>query len=251
MENQPSNEKKTNFDYLKESLYYLGFGDKVNASLEGAIKEGKLDIKIVVSSLFDRPDSKKDDNLTKDYVNYELTFKKGTETDNYFFNSYSAKLVTPQAEERIQNFYIDKGKGITAKEAYNLLSGRAVQKTLIKKDGEKYLAFLQYDIKSPKDEKGNYLFQKFHENYGFKIDKALDTYPISFETPEKKLELIKSLEKGNAQFVKLTTGQHLFAVADPQYKDIKFLDNQNKNVRVEKIGQTQKISVSRGMKNKM
>lgn len=238
-ENQSTPEKKSNMDYLKDSLKYLGFGDRANTSLETALKEGKSDIMIPVSSLYDRPDSKKDDNLTKDYVQYELHFKKGSQSDNYFFNSYNANMVNAQGEERYQKFVIDKGKGITAKEAYNLLSGRAVHKNFIKKEGEQYKAFIQYDLKSPKNEKGNYEIIRFHEKYGYKVNKALEDYPVKFDSPEQKNEIIKSLERGNAQLVKLENGQKLYAVVNPQGRNIIFLDNQNKNVRVEKVGQVQ------------
>jgi hypothetical protein len=51
----------------------------------------------------------------------------------YFFNKYDASL---QAKDMAQTFYINKGSGITAKEAYNLMEGRAVHKELENKEGE-------------------------------------------------------------------------------------------------------------------
>lgn len=250
-ENQQQEEKKSNLDYLKDALKYLGFGDKMHQVLESAIKGESPEFTLGFSALYDRPDSNKKDNLTRDYVSYDLNFKKSADTDNYFFNSYTATMTTKAGEERSQKFYVDKGRGITAKEAYNLFSGRAVYKTFVKKDNEKYNAFMQYDLKSPKDEKGNYAIQKFHENYGYKVDTALAAYPLKYETPDQKAELIKSLEKGNAHPVKLENGQKLFAVAAPQYKDIKFFDNHNKQVQVGKINQGEKEVASKNNKMKM
>jgi hypothetical protein len=41
----------------------------------------------------------------------------------------------------IQTFYTEKGHGITMKEAYNLLDGRAVNKDFQKAEGQKYNAW--------------------------------------------------------------------------------------------------------------
>lgn len=50
----------------------------------------------------------------------------------YFLNSYTARK-NDQPEETKQEFFINKGKGLTAKEAFNLLSDRFVNKDLTKK----------------------------------------------------------------------------------------------------------------------
>ena len=47
-----------------------------------------------------------------------------------------------------QTFYLNKGKGVTAKEAYNLLEGRAVHKELTTKAGEPYKAWIQLDFEN-------------------------------------------------------------------------------------------------------
>ncbi|MHA4875680.1 hypothetical protein, partial [Enterococcus faecium] len=64
-----------------------------------------------------------------------------------------------------QTFYIHKGKGVTAKEAYNLLEGRSVYKELTNKAGVAYKDWIQLDF-TKKDKHGNHEVKQFHENYG-------------------------------------------------------------------------------------
>ena len=68
-------------------------------------------------------------------------------------------------EQLSQTIYLNKGQGITMKETYNLLNGRAVNTDLINKAGEKYNAWIQLDLEK-KNEQGNYETKQFHQNYG-------------------------------------------------------------------------------------
>jgi hypothetical protein len=43
-------------------------------------------------------------------------------------------------------FYLDNGRTHTAKEVYNLLSGRSVYKKLESNEGNRYKAFVQLDF---------------------------------------------------------------------------------------------------------
>src|SRR5699024_5796680 len=114
-----------NVDFLDDSLFYLGFGDELNEQLKANMKEGKPEFKLQFSKEHAVPGIG-----TTDKMQYELNFKKGKDMDMYFFNSYTAQLTGVKSEDREQLFYINKNKGVTSKEAYNLLSGRAVNKDL-------------------------------------------------------------------------------------------------------------------------
>src|SRR5690606_32956984 len=75
--------------------------------------------------------SLKDKEYPRDTINYELHFSKSKKSDNYFLNNYEATLEKGGADETLrQTFYLNKGNDITAKEAYNLLSGRSISKTV-------------------------------------------------------------------------------------------------------------------------
>ena len=90
-------------------------------------------------------------NINKEYgadkVSATLHFKKSAESDRFFFNNYNLELKKQNQQDAVkQTFYPDKG--ITLKEGYNMLDGRAVHKTLNTKEDEKYSAWLQLDFKN-------------------------------------------------------------------------------------------------------
>src|SRR5690606_32891556 len=110
---------------------YLGFGTALNEVLEKNIAEGKEKFDIATSTQFDNKHSLKDKEHPKDTINYELHFSKSKKSGNYFLNNYAATLEKGGTDEALrQTFYLNKGNDITAKEAYNLLSGRSISKTV-------------------------------------------------------------------------------------------------------------------------
>src|SRR5690606_7414813 len=122
---------KSNVEYLQRSLKYLGFGTALNEVLEKKLAEGKGKFAIATSAQFDNKHSLKDKEYPKDTINYELHFSKSKKSDNYFLNNYEATLEKGGTNETLrQTFYLNKGNDITAKEAYNLLSGRSISKTV-------------------------------------------------------------------------------------------------------------------------
>lgn len=95
-----------------------------------------------------------------------LNFRKSESSDMYFFNSYHASMKRNNGDKMEQTFYLNKGKGITAKEAFNLLDGRAVHKDLMTKDDQPYKAWIQLDPEI-KDKNNNADVKQYHEKYGF------------------------------------------------------------------------------------
>ncbi|MGB4400562.1 MAG: hypothetical protein WBJ10_14410, partial [Daejeonella sp.] len=109
-------------------------------------------------------------------MDYTLHFKKSDSKDMYFFNRYDASLQNGKPEmDKNQCFYINKGNGVTAKEAFNLLEGRSVHKELVNKDGEKYNAWLKLDFENF-DERGNSKLKQFTDKYGYDLEKNLASY---------------------------------------------------------------------------
>lgn len=225
-----------NVKFLEDSLFYLGFGEKLNESLEAAMKQGNTEFQLQFSSEHAVPGVRQqDDPSAKDTMQYELNFKKGKDSDRYFFNSYKAKLVNPQNETREQRFYINKNKGVTSKEAYNLLSGRAVNKNLVNKEGERYNAWLQLDF-SGKDDHGNYLNKVYHEKYDYKLEDALSRLPLKNQKDGSE-NLISSLKKGNLTSVTFSEdGKDIkrYLAANPKYKSMDVYDENGKPVMYKK-----------------
>lgn len=223
------NEK--NFDYLKNQVKFTGFGE----GLENELKE-KLQAQEPRFTLFHNATFGKDATIST------LQFKKSEESDMYFFNSYSLALKNDQHTDAIkQTFYIsNKDDNITLKEAYNLLSGRAVHKELSNKEGEKYTAWLQVDFKEM-DKNGNYKMKQFHQNYGYKLEETLWKHPIKeLGIEQAKTRLLESLERGNRQSVTLIKNgeeQKVFIEASPQFKGLNFYDADMQRMKADQISE--------------
>lgn len=217
-------ETQKNFDqvqYLKDQLKYLGFGEgeKLHKDLEKAIGSSKTQFEIKTSS---------DKTLPENKVGFLLRFNK-TENGGVFFNSYQAILNNEKNETIHHKFQVNKENTFTAKEAVNLLEGRAVKIEFDNpKKGEKENAFVQFDFNKPKTENGNYYFQNFYKNYGVDTEKIIEKSNLIFDKPEWKENTIKSLEKGNIVKVKFEQDDKVVegkAVLDPQNRNLKLYDN--------------------------
>lgn len=235
-------ETQNEFDqvqYLKNQMKYLGFGEdqKLHKDLESGINGKEQQFEIKTSS---------DRTLPENEVNFTLKFTK-SESGNVFFNSYNAKLKNAQSEELSQNFYVSREHTFTAKEAVNLLEGRAVKMNFTnpKTDQQEY-AFVKLNFKDSKNEYGNYNFQNFHQNYGVNTSEIVDKSNIVFDKPQYRDDVIKSLEKGNVVKVKFEMNNTVIegkAVLNPQYKNLNLYDQDmnriNTNKPLEGIGNGQ------------
>ena len=225
------NEK--NFEYLKDNIKYLGFGENLSSELEKNLKSGALEFQLTFSS-----------EINRKPFSAILSFKRSENTDMYFLNKYQASLQRNNGEKLEHTFYLNKGKGVTAKEAFNLLDGRAVQKELLTKEGQTYKAWIQLDTEK-KDLSKNFDVNQYHEKYGFNLTEALSRFQVSgINDLDKYKELIKSLEKGNVQAVTIEkdgNSHKMFMEADPKYKTVKLYDAQMKLVTKEAISSYQTV----------
>ena len=172
-----------NLNYLQKQLLNLGFGDKMNDDLEKQIKAKKTEFTLDTTQEYN-----------KQNVDYKLHYKAGENNEMYFFNKYDASM---QGKDMQQTFYLNKGSGITAKEAYNLMEGRAVHKQLENLEGEKYNAWIVLD-KENKTENGNFKLRPFTDGWNYKPERAIDKLDIVGINEEgARDKLMKSLEKGN------------------------------------------------------
>lgn len=212
-----------NLEFLKEGIKYLGFGEGLNNKLTEEIGYGKDNFQL-----------RTENQYGKDKVNYTLDFSKSDKSDMYFFNKYSATLQGERAElDKYQTFFIKKNSGVTAKEAYNLLNGRSVNKDLTNQDGEKYNAWLQIDW-NQKDNNGNHKFKMIHEAYGFNLQDTLKKHPIKeLKDQTASDRLTQSLQRGNLHQVTFLKGdkeEKMFIEANPQFKSINVYDSSLKKV---------------------
>lgn len=211
--------EKDNAQYLKDQLKYHGFGDKLNEQLEQQLKKGSKEFALQYV--------KNDGQLEA-----TLNFKQSDKNEKVYFNSYEAKLTNAEGGERSQQFYLNKGKGVTLVEAQNLLEGRSVFKELTSKENQTYKAWLQLNFEEPK-EKGNHKVNQYNQGYGYDLENSLQKLPLKLESEEAKERLIKSLQRGNIALVTFQeNGQEkkMHLEASPQYKNIIVYDKDMKRM---------------------
>lgn len=212
-----------NLEFLKDGIKYLGFSEGLNGKLTEEITSGKPEFKLNTVNEYNR-----------DKVDYTLEFRKSQQSDMYFFNRYTATIKgDDSANDKTQTFYINKNAGITAKEAYNLLNGRAVNKDLLNAEGQKFNAWLQLNFDS-KDDNGNHKFRQFTTGYGYDLEKELAKHPLKeLSDPLLKERLMQSIERGNLHQVTFARGDRedkMFIEANPQFKTLNIYDASMKKV---------------------
>lgn len=232
-QNQNIMEIQKEFDqvqYLKDQLKYLGFGEdeKLHKDLEKGIKSAKTQFEIKTSFAKSLPENR---------VGFLLRFNK-TDRGSVFLNSYHAILKNEKDESIHHNFPVNRENTITAKEAVNLLEGRAVKIEFQNpKTEQKEPAFVQFNFNEPKTENGNYNFQNFYKNYGVDTVKIVEKSNLIFDKPEYKENTIKSLEKGNIVKVKFELDSKVIegkAVLNPQYKNLNLYDSDMNRINTNK-----------------
>lgn len=187
-----------NVEFLTKNVKYLGFEEKVSEAMGEQIKQGNPEFNIAAKhSHFDNS------------IDYTLHFRQSENSGRYFLNKYDATLTNGvPGEDKKQTFYIKNGKGVTAKEAYNLLEGRYVYKELLNKEQEKYNSRMKLDFNN-QDDKGNYKYIRYSDAYGYKLEDTLAKIPIREMQESQQAEmLVKSLNRGNLQQVQIDSEQN-------------------------------------------
>jgi len=220
------NEK--NLEYLQKQVKLTGYGDDHNKELREELKN-----QTKAFTLYHQQD------YGKDSIVAALHFKKSESTDMVFFNRHTIMLKNEKYPDAIrQTFYIDSGKdNVTLKEGYNLLSGRAVEKNLETKEGEKYVAWVQLNFKET-NKHGDYETRQFHQKYGFDLEKSLLSLPLKLTNPEEKKRLMESLQRGNRQLVALDIGgkeRKIFVEAAPQFKSLNYYNEGGKRLQLQSV----------------
>ena len=220
-----------NVDFLKDRVFFLGFGDKLHSELEKKIESKAEKFTLPIQGEFGKDDQKK-------VIDYSLDFTKSKKEDMYFLNNYTATLKNDDpSKEKSQKFFLNKGSGVTAKEAFNLLEGRAVFKNNLEKkpkEGadpgekpEKYEAWLQLNF-SQKEDKGNFKTQQYHQKWNYDLEKNLAKHPIKeFMDVNQKSDLLKNLRKGNLEpvtFVLENREAKWFVEANPKDRNVNVYD---------------------------
>ena len=251
------NEKS--YDYLRNQLLYLGFGEEIATALKEKMKEGLAE--------FTLPHTRK---FGADETHSVLHFSR-SEKDMTFFNRFDVTLKQPGREDLTQMFFVGKEFNYTLQERYNMLDGRFVYREQPKMtkleeggnarmvpSGETYFSWKGLDFKQS-DQHGNFLPKTMFWNH----EKELARYPIG-ELAEQydHMRLLASLEKGNkASVTVIRDGQEIKAMvaANPRMMRFDFYDADGRAMsvkpverqqvaRAEKLNQGQQQSQTTGKK---
>jgi hypothetical protein len=212
-----------NFEYLSNNLKCLGFGEDLNVVLKEELQKHQSEFRLTHITVFG-----------KDDLQSILHFRKSHINEMYFFDKYYLHLRKhDEPGELVQPFYIYKGKGITCKEGYNLLCGRAINKDLTDKEGEVYNAWLQLDLSVRENE--SYKIKQYNQTYGFELIGSLSRLPIQeLSDANDRERLIRSLEKGNLQpvtFIINSQDIRMWIAANPRFKSINVYDSNRQLVK--------------------
>lgn len=219
--------EKTNYDVLKDQIKYLGFGE--GASLLTKLSE-KLDSQEKEFSLSLASDKA---SFKNNEVSFQLNFQKSANNEKVYLNTFLANLKNEKKGVDLSHTFSAKGN-FTAKEAINLLEGRAVKTEIFnQKNNQNEEAFVKLKLNEEKNEKGNFKLQVFNKNYGIDVSKIMDKSNLVFGNEKHKEITQKSLEKGNIVSVKFEQNNKVTegkAVLNPQYKMLNLYDNKMKRM---------------------
>lgn len=245
-----------NQEFLNNQIFYTGFGKELEEELKTKLEKGEKSFDLNYQKTYGT-----------DKIEAKLNFNKSAQSELYFFNSYDLHLQKGNGKEVDQRFFVGKKNNITMKEAYNLLCGRAINKSWAKLEKvgegddikykpteEKYDAWLQLDFDN-KDDNGNFKSLRYHENYNFDLDKVLSEQNIrGISNEEDKQQLVDSLKKGNRQAMIKIDGEEIkqiFIEANPKDRIVNVYEAKqdvNQKEEIAKSPKSQKLELTDSIK---
>lgn len=224
------------FDYVKNQLLYLGFGEEIAKPLREKMEQNLAE--------FTLPHVRK---FGQDEAHSVLAFSKGDQKDMTFFNRYEMTLKQPGKEDLTQTFFVGKEHNYTLQERYNMMDGRSVYReqpvmrpvdengeTKMRPTGETYTGWKVLNFKES-DSYGNFLPKTLFWNH----QKDMDKYPIKgVEENYDKQRLVAKLEKGNKVDVTIVRdGAEIPAkmVANPKMARLDFYNSKGQALIVRKV----------------
>jgi hypothetical protein len=234
------------YEYVKDQLFYMGFGEEIAKTLQEKMAEGLNEFTLNHSRDFG-----------KDKTESVLHFSKGDDQakDLTFFNRFDMTLKQEGKEDLTQNFFVGQKYNYTLQERYNMMDGRFVYReqpkvepkevngeTKMVPTGETYLAWKGLNFKES-DERGNFLPKTMF----WKHEKEIVKYPLKeVEEPYDKNRLLAAMQKGNKASATIIRGNDEIkstVVANPKMQRFDFYDENGQTLFVRLVEkQTQEKS---------
>ena len=235
---------ENNLKTLRDAVIKAGF-EKVVGKLSGQISKGLGEFSLPLSYYISK-DQKMD---------FNLSFKKDRD-GSYRFNKYQATLSKDGDPKQSKSQTFSVGDAISALQAQNLLSGRAIQMKVLGMAAESLSKWVQLDF-NDKNPAGNHKLKQFHKDYGFDLQKVVNQLPLKENQSVKEQKgLLDALANGARQPVTLLLGKKevkLSIEANPQFKTLNVFDANDKKISIAqalgqpKPEQTQSLKQQQGV----
>jgi len=223
---------ENNYEYLKKTLDYLGFGTHLNQVLAEAINKQDISFSIGFNQRYIPAEFKSNPSAGVDQMHFELRFNRSKTSEVYFLNAMEAKLTRYNNSLPIEKrFELDSQNRISALQAYKLLCGQSFQKDIFVQDlddlqgnkSKRVPVWHKLDLKVT-DKDGQHPMKLFFPEYGFDLVKTFDRYPIvDLQDAEKREAAIKALLYGNLISLKMEIegkSTQVYLSADPEFKSL-------------------------------
>lgn len=205
-----------NSQSLHDQVQRAGFNN-LSEKIDQQIKLGQQQFSLPVSYYIN----------DRERLDHQLSFVKD-QNGAYHFEGYQTGLYNESKpdEKRQQFFRMGEGNDVNVTGAYNLLSGRCIQR-----DG----TWFQLDF-NDKDAQGNYKIKQFHTDYGYDLEKILKDLPLkellNKGEADKLREALKDGNRISVSFIKDGNEQRFYIEANPQFRSVNIYDEHSKKVTI-------------------
>ncbi len=163
----------------------------------------------------------------------------------YQLNGYTATLKDPANPEKSRSYTFDAASGVNAREAANLLQGRAVLKHYQIGDNRMGSKWMQLDFKNLSVE-GKPVLKEMGADYEFNIRQQVTKIASALEKWElTSARVLDGLEKGNQIVLKGVGGETTYLEVDAIGKAVSLKNEQGKPVPLESVVSARKTRLEK------
>ena len=212
-----------NLNDLKDAVTKAGF-EAVGSKLAAHIKQGQREFSLPLSYYISE-NQKMDINLS---------FAKDA-SGAYRFEKYQAALTDTNKPQESKKQVFSSEDQISASQAQNLLSGRAIKIETFDINAGSKSKWIQLDF-NDQDPSGNHKLKEFHKDYGFDLQKSVSELGMKEGlTGKGQQSLLDALSRGEKLPVTIMReGKEvkLSIEANPQYKTLNVYDEHEKKISI-------------------
>jgi hypothetical protein len=222
-ERQTTISSDRNLSDLKEAVTKAGF-EVDGSKLALQIKQGQREFSLPLSYYISE-NQKMDINLS---------FAKDA-SGAYRFEKYQAALTDTNKPQASKKQIFSSDDQISASQAQNLLSGRAIKIETFDINAGSKSKWIQLDF-NDQDASGNHKLKEFHKDYGFDLQKAVSQLGVkeglTAKDQQTLLDALSLGEKPQVTIMREGKEVQLSIEANPQYKTLNVYDEHQKKISI-------------------